>query len=151
MSFLIAALNQETDVEYREELQDRIDLILHKIKFMDKVAVICLDVENKPNNSLNSILEAVGAVVQATPEEARVLIYADEQCGMLEMMGIVPGGLQQEWPAVQFNRVYLFDDHSLDNAAPKALVVAFEDLAELLYPGSFVFGNEGKTWTSFGV
>jgi hypothetical protein len=151
MSFLIAALNQETDVEYREELQDRIDLILHKIKFMDKVAVICLDVENKPNNSLNSILEAVGAVVQATPEEARVLIYADEQCGMVEMMGIVPGGLQQEWPAVQFNRVYLFDDHGLDNAAPKALVVAFEDLAELLYPGSFVFGNEGKTWTSFGV
>jgi hypothetical protein len=44
MSFLIAALNQETDVEYREELQDRVDLILHKIKFMDKVPVICLDV-----------------------------------------------------------------------------------------------------------
>lgn len=151
MSFLIAALNQETDVEYREELQDRIDLILHKIKFMDKVAVICLDVENKPNNSLNAILEALGAVVQATPEEARVLIYADEQCGMLEMMGMVPAGLQQEWPAVQFNRVYLFDDHGLDGAAPQALVVAFEDLAELLYPGSFVFGNEGKTWTSFGV
>jgi hypothetical protein len=151
MSFLIAALNQETDVEYREELQDRVDLILHKIKFMDKVPVICLDVDNKLNNSLNALLEAAGAVLQSNPEEARVLIYADEQCGMLEMMGIVPAGLQSSWPAVQYNRVYLFDDHALDTAMPEALVAAFEDLAELLYPGSFVFGNEGKTWTAFGV
>jgi hypothetical protein len=151
MSFLIAALNQVADVQCREELQDRVDLILHKIKFMDKVPVICLDVDNRPNHILNDLLETVGGQLQGNPEEARVLIYADEQCGMLEMMGVVPAVLQSSWPAVQYNRVYLFDDHAVENAAPQALVSAFEDLAELLYPGSFVFGNEGKTWTSFGV
>jgi iron complex transport system substrate-binding protein len=34
---------------------------------------------------------------------------------------------------------------------PQYLIEVLEDLAEMLHPGYFVFGNEGKTWISFGV
>jgi hypothetical protein len=151
MSFLNKVINKVANEAQREELQDRVEIILHKIKFMDKVPVILLDTENKVTGRLNALLVAAGAVLQTEPADARVLIYEEEDMGMLQMMGIVPALLQKEWPAVSYNRVYLMDDPKLEEAEPEHVVSTFEDIAEILHPGFFVFGNEGKTWTSFGV
>jgi hypothetical protein len=68
---------------------------------------------------------------------------------MLQLMGIVPPLLQEEWPAVEFSRVYLWDDNAASADSAEEAVNALEDLAEMLYPGYFVFGNEGQTWISF--
>jgi hypothetical protein len=151
MSFLNKVINKVVDEEQREVLQDRVDIILHKIQYMDKVPVICLDTENKVTGRLNALVVTAGGVLQTVPENAKVLIYEEEDMGMLQMMGIVPALLQKEWPAVIYNRVYLFDDRKLEEANAEDAVSAFEDIAEILHPGFFVFGNEGKTWTSFGV
>jgi iron complex transport system substrate-binding protein len=151
MSFLNEVINEVVDGVFREELQERVEIILHKIKFMDAVPVICLDTDNKPSKRLKHLLETAGGVVQEDPADAKVLIYEEQGRGMLEMMGIVPALLEKEWPAVTYNRVYLFDDHNLAEGNPEMMVSALEDLAEMLYPGYFVFGNEGKTWTAFGV
>jgi iron complex transport system substrate-binding protein len=151
MSFLKGVINEVVDEVFREELQERVEIILHKIKFMDTVPVICLDTENRPSDRLKQLLETAGGVLQENPAEAKVLIYEEQGRGMLEMMGIVPALLQKEWPSVTFNRVYLFDDHSLAEGDPEVMVSALEDIAEMLYPGYFVFGNEGRTWTAFGV
>jgi iron complex transport system substrate-binding protein len=151
MSFLNEVINNVTDGLLREELQERVDIIQHKIKFMDKVPVICLTTDNEINGSLKGLIETAGGIMQLDPLEAKVLIYQEAGVGMLEMMGIVPAMLSSDWPSVTYNRVYLFDDHQLGEAAPAAQVAALEDLAEMLYPGYFVFGNEGVTWTGFGV
>jgi hypothetical protein len=151
MSFLNEVINNVTDDVLREELQERVDLILHKIKFMEKVHVICLDTDNKLSIRLKDLVEAAGGVMQIDPLEARVLIYEEADKSMLEMMGIVPVLLQKDWPSVTYNRVYLFDDHEVAQGDAQVLVSAMEDLAEILYPGYFVFGNEGRTWTTFGV
>lgn len=151
MSFLIEVINNVEDEVLRETLQERVDLVLHKIKFMEKVHVICLDAQNQLNTRLKELVQVAGGVMQFDPLESRVLIYEEPGKGMLELMGIVPGLLQKEWPAVTYNRVYLLDELDIAAMDASALVATLEDIAELMYPGYFVFGNEGRTWTAFGV
>lgn len=151
MSFLNEVINNVADEVLREQLQERVDLILHKIKFMEKVHVICLNTENELSNRLQHLVEAAGGIMQLDPLEAQVLIYEEAGKGMLELMGIVPGLIQTEWPSVTYNRVYLFDENQVAEGDAQVMVAAMEDIAEMLYPGYFVFGNEGRTWTAFGV
>lgn len=151
MSFLNALINNVEDETLREDLQERVDIILHKIKFMDKVPVICLDTQNTPNSILNILITSVGGEIQENPMQAKVLIYHETQVSILELMGVVPALMQQEWPAVEFNRVYLMEDTSAFLSDPVSFVASMEDVAEMLYPGYFIFGNEGQNWSSFGV
>lgn len=151
MSFLNALINNVGDETLREDLQERVDIILHKIKFMDKVPVTCLDTNNTPNHILNVLLEAVGGEVLEIVQQAKVLIYHQTNTGIGQLMGMVPALLEKEWPAVAYNRVYLMEDTSAFLSDPVSFVEAMEDMAEMLYPGYFIFGNEGKKWTSFAV
>lgn len=151
MSFLNAVINKVEDEGLSEELQERVDLIQHKIKFMEPVTVVCLDTENHLNRDLEGIINDAGGVLQEDVNHARVLIYAEKNASMLEMMGLLPALLNKEWPAVEYNRVYLLNDHAAAAKDPREMVSLLEDIAEMLYPGYFVFGNEGRNWSSFGV
>jgi hypothetical protein len=151
MSFLNAVINNVEDEPLRDALQQRVDIILHKIKFMDKVPVCCLDRGNINNPVLNMLIEAAGGEIQTDPLQAKVLIYHETQSGIMDLMGAVPALLENEWPAVEYNRVYLMEDTSAFLSDPESFVSSLEDMAEILYPGYFVFGNEGKTWTGFGL
>ena len=151
MSFLNAVINNVEDEELREGLQERVGIIGHKIKFMDKVPVACLDLDNIPSAVLNVVIEAAGGEMQEDPLQAKVLLYHQTNSSMLELMGTVPALLNSGWPAVEFNRVYLMDDATAFFSDPESFVNTLEDIAEMLYPGYFVFGNEGKTWMSFGL
>jgi len=150
MSFLNAVINNVEDELDREQLQDRVDIVRHKIKFMDKVPVVVLDAQNVPNPALNDLLELAGGAVETEPKLAKVVLYLEPRSSMLNLMGIVPAMLEKEWPAVEYNRLYLLDDVTVSED-PAELIDLLEDLAEILNPGYFVFGNEGKTWISFGV
>ena len=151
MSFFNAIVNSVDDEGLRESLQERLDIVAHKIKFMEKVPVACLDTENWASTTLGDIIEAAGGLVQEDAMLAKVVIYHEPNIGMVELMGIVPSLLDPQWPAVTYNRVYLVENDALLEQDASALVGALEDVAEMLYPGYFVFGNEGRTWTSFGV
>ena len=52
MSFLNEVIKNVEDEVLRETLQERVDLVLHKIKFMEKIHVICLNAENQLNTRL---------------------------------------------------------------------------------------------------
>jgi hypothetical protein len=150
MSFLNALINNVEDELFKEELQDRVDLVRHKIKFMDKVPVMVLDAKNAENPVLNELLEVAGGSIEMDAKLAKVLLYLEPGSSMLNLMGVVPTLLEKEWPAVVYNRLYLLDDVQVSKE-PAELLSLLEDLAEILNPGYFVFGNEGKTWISFGV
>lgn len=148
MSFLNAVINEVVDEDLRESLQERVDIIQHKIKFMDKVTVACLNSNNKMLNDLEDLINVAGGVLQEEVGDARILIYYEKDMSMLQLMGSVPALLNAEWPAVEYDRIYLYDSGTLLFDA-SAAVDALEDISEMLYPGYFVFGNEGKTWMSF--
>jgi len=149
MCFLNSVINKVKDELQREQLQDRKDIIEHKIKFMDKVPVACLDTDNKSNYALEEVILAAGGIIYDLTESAKVIIYMEKGKSMLELMGIVPPLLDKSWPAVEYNRVYLMNGQELDSLDANDLVTALEDIAEMLYPGFFVFGNEGIDWLSF--
>ncbi|TCC98328.1 hypothetical protein FBD94_00375 [Pedobacter hiemivivus] len=149
MSFLNAVINKVKDEALREQLQERVDLIQHKIKFMDKVPVACLDTNNQLNYGLEEVILAAGGMYQDFINTAKVVIYMEKGTTMLELMGLVPPLLDNSWPAVEYNRVYLMNGQDLEMDDAEDLVTALEDIAEMLYPGFFVFGNEGIDWLSF--
>ena len=93
----------------------------------------------------------VGGEVLEIVQQAKVLIYHQTSMGIGQLMGLVPALLEKEWPAVAYNRVYLMEDTSAFLSDPVSFVEAMEDMAEMLYPGYFIFGNEGKNWTAFAV
>ncbi len=149
MSFLNTLINEVADEDLREQLQERVDIIQHKIKFMDKVSVMCLDTNNMLIGNFRELLEDAGGVLQYDATAARVLIYTEHGQSALHLMGQVPALLNEEWPAVEFNRVYLWNTEAAFATTAEAMVESLEDLAEMLYPGYFIFGNEGDTWISF--
>ncbi|MEJ7560815.1 MAG: hypothetical protein WKF66_21065 [Pedobacter sp.] len=149
MSFLNTLIDTVRDEDLRERLQERVDIIQHKIKFMDPVSVAILETDNGGSYHLTVLLEEAGGSLQDDPINARVIIYTEQGYPVLQLMGIVPSLLREEWPAVQFSRVYLWDDEAAVTDTAEQAVLALEDLAEMLYPGYFVFGNEGETWISF--
>lgn len=151
MSFLNALINNVEDEFLKEQLQDRVDIVAHKIKFMDKVPVVVLDAQNLANPILDQILDVAGGIIETDALKARVVIYQEQNSSMLSLMGIVPALLEREWPAVEYNRLYLMDELKGNFHDPEFLVALLEDVAEILYPGYFVFGSEGKLWISFGI
>lgn len=149
MAFFDVLLSKVEDELVREELQERVDIVQHKIKFMDQVTVACLDGNNQSNYILEEVILSAGGILQDFTATARVVIYLQKDKSMLELMGMVPPLLDNSWPAVEYNRVYLMDGLELDMDDPEKLVAKLEDIAEMLYPGFFVFGNEGIDWLSF--
>ena len=149
MSFLNAVINKVEDDELREQFQERVDLVQHKIKFMEKVAVACLNTDNLLVRDLEGLISDAGGELQDDVSTARVVIYYEPGCSILQLTGAVPGLLDATWPAVQYSRVYLWDDQAASTDDVSVAVNALEDLAEMLYPGYFVFGNEGRSWVGF--
>jgi len=148
MSFLNELINSVTDDELREQLHERVDIVIHKIKFMDKIAVACLSIDNEIHPPLDHLIDLAGGEVVNDPMLSKVLIYFEYQTGIAALMSKVVPVLSPEWPAVAYKRVYLMDDTKVLAKEPQDLVASLEDIAEMLHPGYFVFGNEGEQWVN---
>lgn len=149
MSFLNAVINNVKDETLQEQLWERTAIIEHKIKFIERVPVACLNSHNEFNYALAEVVLAAGGILHDFVDSAKVVIYMEMGTTIAELMGIVPPILEESWPAVIYNRVYLMNGQDLFSEDPEHLIAALEDIAEILHPGSFVFGNEGVDWISF--
>jgi hypothetical protein len=151
MSFLNELINSENDEILREELHERVELVAHKIKFMDKVPVVCLDTFNLPNIMLAAEINAAGGILETDILGAVYLIFYQSGKTLNDLMREVPALLDPSWPAVKNGRIILLNDDVNKTRTPKNAVMLVEDFAEMLHPGSFIFGYEGDKWIRFGV
>lgn len=151
MSFLIELINHENDGFLREELQERLDIVTHKIKFMDRVPVICLDTFNQPNGLLVEEINAAGGLPEFDVWSAVYIVYYEEGKTLNDLMREVPALLNHDWPAVKNGRIILLNDDIDRTRTASNAVALIEDFAEMLHPGSFIFGYEGDKWIRFGV
>jgi len=149
MSFLNELINSESDENLREELQERVDIVTHKIKFIAKVPVICFTSHNEVQPALNHLIELAGGEIVPIALEAKVIIYFEHQANIGSLLGNVASAISPQWPAVTYNKVYIVDDSVVLAKQPADLVSNLEDIAEILHPGFFVFGNEGQKWVNF--
>ncbi|MCZ4245548.1 hypothetical protein [Pedobacter punctiformis] len=139
------------DAAKQEELQERLDIVEHKIKFMDKIPVACLDLNNNPSYFLSEEIAQAGGMIESDVMSAVYVVYYQPGKTLTDLMREVPAMLQADWQSVQNNRIVLLNDDVNRERSAENVVALIEDFAEMLHPGSFIFGHEGDKWIRFGA
>lgn len=132
-----------------EELQERMDLVEHKIKFMDKPTVVCVDASGFPTFLLAEEISLAGGLVGSDLLGAVYIIFYEPGKTLMHLMREVPAVLNADWPAVANNRVILLNDDVDRSISAENAIALIEDIAEMIHPGSLVFGHEGDKWIRF--
>lgn len=151
MSFLNELINSENDEILREELQERMDIVAHKIKFIEQVPVVCLDLANNPSLFLADEIKAAGGMLETDVIGAVYIIYYQPNKTLTDLMREVPALLDKEWQAVKNGRIILLNDDANRQRTPENAITLIEDMAEMIHPGHFIFGHEGSRWIRFAV
>ena len=139
------------DEAKQEELQERLDLVEHKIKFMDKMPVDCIDTGNYPGYLLSEEIALAGGMLETDILSAVFIIYYQPGKTLTDLMREVPSVLDADWPAVKNNRIILLNDDVERERNAENAVSLIEDIAEMFHPGSFIFGHDGDSWIRFGA
>jgi len=139
------------DATKRDDLQERLDIVEHKIKFMDKMPVALLDVNNNPSYFLTEEIALAGGMIESDVMSAAFIIYYQPGKTLTDLMREVPSVLDADWQAVKNNRIILLNDDVNRERSAENAVSLTEDMAEMLHPGSFIFGHEGDKWIRFGA
>ena len=167
-----ALLTQEAS-STGEELQERLDIIRHKLKFVEnKPAIACIEKLEPLTLAGHWVPEAIevagGIAVMAGPgEDSREVNWGQVSAGDPDIIVIAISGLSIEdtlreiaaflqqpgfaqLKAVKNNRLYIADGNRLYASGP-GIVDAIEMHAEIIHPKQFIFGFEGDGWMRFGV
>ena len=139
------------DGTQQEDLQERLDIVEHKIKFMDKMPVALLDVNNNPGYILSEEITLAGGLLEADVFNAAFVIYYQPGKTLTDLMREIPASLNADWQAVKNNRIILLNDDVNRGRSAENAVSLIEDIAEMIHPGSFIFGHEGDKWIRFGA
>ena len=157
-----------------EDLTERVDIIRHKLKFMEnKPTVACIEWLEPMMISGNWVPELV-SIAGGTP----VLAQAGKHSPYVsweeireqdpEVIILMPFGfsiertmreiyilLQQpgfnDLKAVKNNRIYIADGNQYFNRPGPRIVDSVEILAEIINPKQFAFGYEGDGWIKFSL
>lgn len=129
--------------------EERLAVVAHKIQYMDKVPVICLNAEGQAHIILNEEIILAGGIPVMDPFEAAYIIFYQQNKVLSQLMAEVPMQLNDNWPAVKHKNIILLNDDSNKVRNAQNAVDLIEDIAEMLHPGHFIFGGEGNKWIRF--
>jgi iron complex transport system substrate-binding protein len=149
-----------------EEQQERIDIIHHKLKFIEqKPTVACI--ENLDplilagDDKAELVRIAGGVAISGTAEtmlqlnpDIIVLMPGDNSIAQsmtdIDQLLQLPGFTDLK--AIKNNRFYIADaSQYFNNADADNFVDSVDLLAEIIYPKQFIFGHEGQGWIKFSI
>lgn len=165
---------QASGVHLLEDLNERVDIIRHKLKFAEaKPTVACIEWLEPMMISGNWIPELVsiagGTPILATAgKHSPYINWEDIRLQNPDIILLMPCGfsiertirelfilLQQdgfnELKAVKNNRIYIADGNQYFNRPGPRIVDSVEILAEIIHPKQFIFGYEGEGWVKFSL
>lgn len=157
-----------------EDLHERIDIIRHKLKFIEnKPTVACiewLDPLMISGNWVPELVELAGGtpVLTQTGAHSAYIDWTDIRLQDPDIMVVMPCGfpvertlkeinllLEQpgfnELKAVKDGKLFIADGNQYFNRPGPRIVDSIEILAEIINPKQFIFGNEGSGWIRFAV
>lgn len=168
-----AALDAQQEGEaLLEQLQDRIDIIRHKLKFVDsRPTVACIEWLEPLMVSGNWVPEMVeiagGKNILGVPGKHSPFIqWEDIQLQNPDIIIVMPCGFSIErtmkeidllinrpgfsfLKAAKNNQIYIADGNQFFNRSGPRIVDSIEILAEIIQPKFFSFGYEGDGWVKF--
>ncbi|MDB5004527.1 MAG: cobalamin-binding protein [Mucilaginibacter sp.] len=155
-------------MELSEELQERVDIIRHKLKFIEqKPTVVCvkqLDPLTLWGDQMPELVSIGGGasilagniqweeLVQQNPDIFIVMLAGltvEQSMKEINQLLQLPGFT--ELKAVKNNRFYIADGSRYFDNSDISLVDYIELLAEIINPKQFVFGYEGEGWIKFTI
>jgi len=149
------------------DLEERINLISHKLKFIkeeQKPAVLILTSVNPPVFERNDYLEDILRIAGATIYDAQItdgektfnpdvlLIISDKMESLFSDVGVLLS--LEEWQntnAVKNNKIFLVNGTDHFNGYSSKIAEDIETLAEIIYPQYLTFGGSGESWVQFEV
>lgn len=148
-----------------EEQQERIDLIKHKLKFVEQrptvACITALDPLMLSGTHIDELANIAGGVAIAGDEQTLlqlnpdVIIMMPNDYSIEESMRHIDDLLQiygfTDLKAVKSNRLYMADASRFFEESPENWVESVELLAEIINPKQFIFGYEGEGWIRFTV
>ena len=157
-----------------EDLQERVDLIRHKLKFMEnKPTVACIEWLEPMMLSGNWVPELVGiaggtSILTQAGKHFPYVSWDDIQTNDPEIIILMPCGFSiertmreidlllqlpgfSELKAIKNNRLYIADGNQYFNRPGPRIVDSVEILAEIINPKQFAFGYEGEGWIKFAL
>ncbi|WP_158827232.1 cobalamin-binding protein [Mucilaginibacter lacusdianchii] len=157
-----------------EDLQERVDIIRHKLKFIEnKPTVACIEWLDPLMVSGNWVPELVSiaggrAVMAEAGKHSPYIEWEDLRMQDPEVIVVMPCGFSIErtlkeidillqlpgfadLQAVKNKRLYIADGNHYFNRPGPRVVDSVEILAEIIYPKQFIFGYEGEGWIKFEV
>ena len=169
------ALNvYETGQWLVEDLEDGVNIIRHKLKFVEnKPTVACIEWLEPlmvSGNWIPGLVEIAGGIsILAQPGKHSPYVQWDDirlqdpdvlilmPCGFPIERTLKEIGVLMELPgfgelnAAKNNRVYIVDGNQYFNRPGPRIVDSVEILAEILHPKQFIFGYEGEGWIKFSL
>lgn len=157
-----------------EDLQERVDLIQHKLKFIEnKPTVACIEWLEPlmvSGNWVPELVQIAGGIpvlaeagnhspyvewVDLRLQDPEIIVVM--ACGFsiertlkeIDLLLQLPGFADLQ--AVKSKRFYIADGNQYFNRPGPRIVDSIEILAEIIYPKQFIFGYEGEGWIKFEV
>ncbi|MBS1524586.1 MAG: cobalamin-binding protein [Bacteroidetes bacterium] len=157
-----------------EDLQERVDIIRHKLKFADtRPTVACIEWLEPLMVSGNWVPELVGIaggmpVLAKSGKHSPYVQWKDILSADPDVIIAMPCGFAIErtmkeidtllqrpgfadLKAVKNNRLYIADGNRYFNRPGPRIVDSIEILAEIIHPKQFIFGYEGDGWITFSA
>jgi iron complex transport system substrate-binding protein len=157
-----------------EGLNERVDIVRHKLKFMEnKPTVACIEWLEPMMVSGNWIPELVNlaggiSVIAEAGQHSPFIQWVDIRLLDPEIIIVMPCGFSiertlseldillqlpgfQELKAVKNNRLYIADGNQYFNRPGPRIVDSIEILAEIIHPKQLTFGYEGDGWIKFSL
>ncbi|GAA4341289.1 cobalamin-binding protein [Mucilaginibacter gynuensis] len=157
-----------------EDLQERVDLIKHKLKFIEnKPTVACIEWLDPMMVSGNWIPELVSiaggqSIIAEAGKHSPYVDWTDIRLQDPDIIVVMPCGFAiertireigllfeqpgfNELKAVKNNRFYIADGNQYFNRPGPRIVDSIEILAEIINPKQFIFGYEGNGWIKFAL
>ena len=157
-----------------ENLQERVDIVRHKLKFMEnKPAVACIEWLEPMMVSGNWVPELVSiaggaSVLAEAGKHSPFIQWVDIQLQDPEVIIVMPCGFSiertlreidlllqlpgfTELKAVKNDRLFIADGNQYFNRPGPRIVDSIEILAEIIHPKQFMFGYEGDGWIRFSL
>jgi iron complex transport system substrate-binding protein len=157
-----------------EDLQERVDIVRHKLKFVEnKPTVACIEWLEPMMVSGNWVPELVTIaggipVLSEAGKHSPYVQWQDIQLQDPEVIVVMPCGFSiertlremdillqlpgfNELKSVKNNRLYIADGNHYFNRPGPRIVDSIEILAEIVHPKQFIFGYEGDGWIKFSL
>lgn len=157
-----------------EELQERVDLIIHKLKFVETRPKVCCIGGLEPLRGSQAEISGMIGIAGGTPvlagngDEPVFIDPSDLWDADPDIILIAAAGLSVEqtlkdidallqlpgWNdlrAVKDDQVYIADAERYFQGSDARVVDTIEILAEIINPKQFVFGYEGNGWLKFSL